>query len=366
MNDVKKVKKTCSRKKKIFVTILCAVITFIIIGIWVLSVVVYNENFNRRFESYEPFMLYTDDFQGLQRTRHQFPSDKGQMLTGYMYSSGEKQRGIVIIAHGFGGGGHNSYMDCANYFAQNGYYVFAYDATGNDESDGDGVGGLPQGVIDLDYAVSFIEECEEFSNFPIVLFGHSWGAYSVCNVLTYHPEVKAIISVSGFNASSDLFESEGKNQVGKGIYLMLPFVKLHEYIKYGNYALNTAMNGFDSSDTNVMIVHSNDDSIVPIEYGYEKYLEKYKDDSRFNFIRLENRGHDYVFDDMTYINEFNKGFDKWFETLNYDYQAEENNELFAIERTNYILQNLDREEWCNKIDKELFEKFVDFYDAHLE
>lgn len=38
-------------------------------------------------------------------------------------------------------------MDCANYFAKNGYYVFAYDATGSGKSDG--VGGVPQGVIDL-------------------------------------------------------------------------------------------------------------------------------------------------------------------------------------------------------------------------
>ena len=62
------------------------------------------------------------------------------------------------MAHGLGGGGHNSYMDCANYFARHGYYVFAYDATGNDESEGEGVGGLPQGVIDLDYAISFVEQ----------------------------------------------------------------------------------------------------------------------------------------------------------------------------------------------------------------
>jgi hypothetical protein len=62
-------------------------------------------------------------------------------------------------------------MDCANYFAQNGYYVFAYDATGTDESEGNGVGGLPQGVIDLDYAISFVEESKEIPDLPIVLFG---------------------------------------------------------------------------------------------------------------------------------------------------------------------------------------------------
>nr|WP_300838032.1 hypothetical protein [uncultured Acetatifactor sp.] len=77
----------------------------IIAGDWVLSVMVYNENFNQRFESYEPLMLYVDDFDGLHRTKYEFPSNEGQKLAGYMYSSGENQRGIVVMAHGFGGGG---------------------------------------------------------------------------------------------------------------------------------------------------------------------------------------------------------------------------------------------------------------------
>ena len=82
---------------------------------------------------------------------------------------------MYVIAHGFGGGGHNSYMDVANYFASNGYYVFAYDVTGCDKSEGEGVGGVPQGVIDLDHAISFVEDNNEIPELPIMLFGHSWG-----------------------------------------------------------------------------------------------------------------------------------------------------------------------------------------------
>jgi hypothetical protein len=359
-------KKTGSKKKKNIFIALCFAIVFVIAGIWILSVKIYNQNFNSRFESYEPLMLHVDDFEGLQRAQYQFPSDQGQLLTGYLYSAGDNQRGIVVVAHGFGGGGHNSKMDCANYFAQNGYYVFAYDATGNDESEGDGVGGLPQGVIDLDYAVSFVEESGNFPDLPVVLFGHSWGGYCVCNVLTYHPEVKAVIECSGFNSSSDLIEAYGKKQVGDVVYLMLPFVKLYEYIKYGKYASNTALDGFEASEADIMIVHSADDDVVPIEYGYDIYYDKYKHDSRFSFIRLENNGHNYVYDDMTYINEFNTEFDKWIETLDYDYNAAENKERFAADKVDYIQNNLNREKWCNKIDTELFDKFVNFYDEHLE
>ncbi len=351
-------------KRKILFIVLAIVTVLILVGDWALSVMIYNENFNRRFESYEPLMLYVDDFDGLQRTKYEFTSNKGQKLVGYMYDSGENQHGIIVMAHGFGGGGHNSYMDCVNYFAHHGYYVFSYDATGNDESEGEGVGGVPQGVIDLDYAITFVEESENFPNLPIALFGHSWGGYSVCSVLTYHPEVKAVIACSGFNSSSNLFESEGKKQIGDGIYLMLPFVKLHESIKYGGYASNTAMDGFSKSDASVMIVHSFDDKVVPAEYGYDIYYEKYKDDSRFSFIPLEKEGHNYFNDDV-YRNEFNAEFDKWIKTIDYDYNAPENLEQFSEDKAEYINKILDREKWCNSLDLELFEDFIGFYDENI-
>ncbi len=357
--------KAKSKKKQVLIIVLCIVAALMIAGDWALSVIIYNANFNQRFESYEPLMMYVDDFDGLQRTRYEFASDKGQKLIGYLYSAGENQHGIIVIAHGFGGGGHNSYMNCANYFAHHGYFVFAYDATGNDESDGEGVGGLPQGVIDLNYAITFLEESGNFPNLPIVLFGHSWGGYSVCSVLTYHPEVKAVVACSGFNSPSDLFESEGKKQAGDGIYLILPFAKIHEWIKYGDYASNTAMDGFSKSDAAVMIVHSSDDEVVPMQYGYDKYYEKYQDDPRFQFVRLEHAGHDCLYL-KTYSNEFNKEFDQWLETLDYNYNAAENKARFIEDKADYICKNLDRDKWCNRLDAELFQSFVDFYDEQLK
>lgn len=355
-------------KKKIFLIVFCTLIVLFVVGVWILSVAIYNENFNQRFTSDPSLMFDISDFDGLQRTQYKFPSNKGQILTGYMYSYGSGQQGIVVIAHGFGGGGHNSYMDCADNFARHGYYVFAYDATGNDESEGEGVGGLPQGVIDLSYAISFIEGNKDFSRLPIVLFGHSWGGYSVCNVLTYHPEVKAVIECSGFNKSSDMFESEGKLQAGNFIYVMLPFVKLHEFMKYGKYATNSAMDGFAASNAPVMIVHSADDTVVPVEYGYDIYYDKYKDDSRFSFVRFDTRGHNHIFaskEYVDYLKEFNEKSKEWFNQCDYDYKASENRERYLADRANYIKENLDWNIKCNALDTEMFDKFVSFYDQAI-
>ena len=51
------------------------------------------------------------------------------------------------------------------------------------------------------------------------------------------------------------------------------------------------MTGFKNSDCGVMIVHSEDDSTIPIRYGYDKYYKKYKDDPRFTFKKYEDRDH---------------------------------------------------------------------------
>ena len=215
------------------------------------------------------------------------------------------------------------------------------------------------------HAISFVKQNEDFPDLPIVLFGHSWGGYCADSVLKYHSDVKAVISCAGFNSSSDMFEFEGKQQAGEFIYLMMPFVNLHERINYGKYAENTAMDGFAATDASVMIVHSKDDDVLPPEVGYDVYYDKYKDDPRFDFILLEDKGHNCFCDD-TYVNEFNAGFDDWLDTLDYDYLAEENKERFIADKADYINKNLDRKRWCNRLDTDMFERFIEFYDSNIE
>ncbi len=357
--------KTKKNRKKFIIPAAAVLIILLIAGWGVFTVNIYNENFDIRFESYEPRMYYVEDFDGLSRTRYEFPSDKGQKLAGYLYSAGEEQHGIIVLAHGFGGGGHNSYMDIINCFAHNGYYVFAYDATGNDESEGKGVGGVPQGVIDLEYAITFVEESGNFPDLPIGLFGHSWGGYSVCNVLNYHPEVKAVIECSGCNSSADMFEAGGRSEAGPLIYTMTPFVKIYERIKYGEYAINDAIDGFTKSDAHVMVVHSKDDGVIPPKYGYDIYFSRYKDDPRFVFLLFDDKGHNDIYCDKTYRDEFNAEFDRWLPTLDYDYKAEENTDRFIKDKADYIHEHLDREKWCNRLNMTMMDDFLSFYNENL-
>ncbi len=358
------------KTKKTIVVIAILLVLLLTVIPFAISVIVYEQFFGIRYETYAPYTYHVDEFDGLERSKHQFTSDKGQLLTGYLYYTANKEyKGVIVIAHGFGGGGHNSYMDCANYFTNNGYYVFAFDATGNDESQGNSVKGMPQGVIDLSNAITYVESIEEIKDLPIMLFGHSWGGYSVTNVLKYHPEIKAVVTMSGFDCSKDLIESQGKNLVGDWVKLMMPYVNLYEKIKFGEYATNSAIEAMENSSTAVMVFHSEDDETVSSQYGYDVWYEKFKDDSRFKFIKFSDKGHAsiyYSYESMEWLEGVNERFRAWGETLDYDYKSADNTQRFEQDKANWINENLDREKWCDQLDKELFAQIIAFYDGNLK
>ena len=356
-------------KKKIIGICAASLVVLLIAGLWAGMYAAYRANFCHRFTSYEPKLLYVEDYEGLSQTRYDFKSNKGQRLAGYWYSAGSSQKGIVVLAHGFGGGGHNSYMDLIDVFAHNGYYVFAYDATGNDESEGlgkvNGVCGLPQGVIDLDNAISFVENSGNFPNLPIVLFGHSWGGYSVSSVLSYHPEVKAVADVAGFNSSTGMFEAGGKKIAGNFAKVMLPFYRIHETLKYGSYASASGVKGFAATDAKILVIHSESDTTVPPEYGYDIYYKKFKDNPRISFIKDKDNGHSNILrsqEGIAYINAFNEKFDEYFSSLDYDYKDKKNSERFAKEKAEYIHKHLDRSVYCHTPNMELLNKIVALYE----
>ena len=175
------------------------IITSILIGFlalnYIIGVIIYSSIFGGRIESETYLMPTMEDYPTLEAERHEFYSRKNE-LVGYLYSSEVvEEKGVVVFAHGYGGGGQIGYLDIFNYLTSNGYYVFAYDATGNDESEGNGIGGLPQGVIDLENAIKYAKTIDEVDDLPMMLMGFSWGAFSVSNVLNFDSGVEAVVAI---------------------------------------------------------------------------------------------------------------------------------------------------------------------------
>ncbi len=326
----------------------------------ILAQEIYKDNFGCRYETYLPTASNIEDFDGLMREKYTFSSNEGQMLTGYRYyKENTDVKAALVLAHGFGGGGHNSYMNVANYFAGSGYEVFAYDVTGNDESEGECVNGLPQGLIDLDYALRFVKENENFAGLPIVLWGHSWGAYSVGSVLRLHPDVKAAVMVSGFDRSIDMIEAEGKRLAGDMVNMVLPDMEKLEEQKFGEYAKIGCSDGLSATGAGVMLIHSADDEMIDKAISFDVFKDKFGSDPRFRFIEYDGRGHSYVFHSdnaRAYIDEFNENFDEYIAGLEGGFTPEA--------KAQYLSENLDKKR-LNELDGELFGQMLRFYDEYL-
>ena len=130
------------------------------LGGFIAAKCIYDAVFGHRYETSEEDAFDMADFPSLSRSEHRFLSGGDHSLAGYLYESTatDERLGVVIFSHGMGRGGQRGYIDFFDALASHGYYVFAYDATGNDESDGDSVGSLLQGVIDLSSAIDYVKE----------------------------------------------------------------------------------------------------------------------------------------------------------------------------------------------------------------
>ncbi len=325
------------------------------------SVLVYEAIFGRRSET-EPWMEFHHEDYGISLDRSDFYEENGTHIAGYKYSKPTKKpKGVVIIAHGFTGGGHNKYMPFIDVFTSNGYRVFSYDAKGNDKSEGKSIGGFPQGVIDLDYAIRHVRKIPEYQGLPIMLFGHSWGAYSVGNVLNVQGDIACAVMVAGFNEGQDMISYRSGQLIGGLSEGIGAYIDIYEKLKFGDkITLKSATEGLKSTKAGIMIIHAKDDTVVPTECGYDKFYEEFKDDPRFEFVLLDSGGHSYPF--------YSKRAYEYNEYINNLYS--EYLRVNALHNTKqskatFMEQNLDKKR-CFEPDKALMKRIIKMYDRYAK
>jgi len=226
-------------------------------GCTIVALEVYSGVF-KRYDGKGPFNSWVADYP---REEIRFNSGKNK-LQGFIYG-GKNNRGLVVISPGI-----YSYADeydrLITYLVDRGWRVFSYNSTGVDGSEGESMRGLSQGVLDLDAALTYIENQNELNNLPVMLAGFSWGGYSVCAVLNYsHHNIKAVVSFAGFNSTQEVMEHQATAEVGSLYYLMTPQVWAMEKQLFGNTAKLTAVDGINKSSIPVMIVLCSDDDIIP-------------------------------------------------------------------------------------------------------
>ncbi len=211
------------------------------------------------------------------RIPHSFLSGKNR-LQGYLYGA-ENTGALLVFAHGIGAG-HESYIKEILWMVDQGWRVFAYDATGSCESEGKGTTGLVQSALDLDAALSYIESDKTLSDRPVCLMGHSWGGYATAAVLNFPHQVAAAVSISGYNAALEMILQYARKVTGPVGYLLYPFAYLENKMAFGPLASLRAVDGINKSGIPVMVVHGSEDDLVPADrvsiFSYAKEITNSK------------------------------------------------------------------------------------------
>ena len=224
---------------------------------------------NKRCEGNENLKyLKAKNFDNLNAHPINFKSDSNQTLNGFLYSSAkvDKYKALIVFSHGMGAG-HLAYTTEINYFAQKGYLVLAYDNTGTCESEGKKLKGFAQGVIDLKFALDYVASREDLKELPVLLLGHSWGGYSVCNVSALLPavDIKGIVAFSPFNSLNRLLSDMVKMKTKANIRFMTPFLDFVNLLKFGKAGILRSCDTISSNQIPTLVMHGGNDMTVNVQ-----------------------------------------------------------------------------------------------------
>lgn len=187
----------------------------------------------------------------------------GYTLCGHVYGA-DNTRGLVVFRHGIFSQ-HQDYLALITGLVDRGWKVFAYDAIGCGESDGDSTLGFSQSPIDVHAAVQFAKESGMAGELPILLFGHSWGGYGVAAALAYDDGVAGCVTMSGFDLPEGIIMESTEQEMGALAYTQLPFIKLIEWQDFGENAGRSAARAIDESGLPVLVIHGANDNTVRMD-----------------------------------------------------------------------------------------------------
>lgn len=264
LKGVKKMKNAVRKInwKKASIVSAASLIPLSLLGTFALTWKVYQDSFGIRYDTDSELDLYLNhnDFPDLAFEERSFQTNNDNVLKAWLYHKQgtkfkkENFKAMIVLSHGMGEG-HLPYLPEIQALVQANYLVFSFDNTGCMSSEGNGVEGFPQGVIDLENALDYIKNDSILSSMCIGLYGHSWGGYNVMNVLhEEHHQVKAVLERSGPISSKAIFMSVAEKEIGNKALLFGPFVSLVEYIKFGKFAGYNAIDAINNTDIPILLM----------------------------------------------------------------------------------------------------------------
>lgn len=227
-------KEAKSKKRKKFLSRLATVVAGTIIVSAAATEMMLLVMFGRKNDALtDPFPLKDwADKKGLYWRSMEYPSDDN-ILRGYMIY-GDHPTALVVIAHGMNASS-DGYEPVVQYLAEHNYAVMIFDGTASGRSEGAKVVGLQQQRLDVRATLNHLRSLEEFDQLPLVLLGHSAGAYGVAMEAKNY-NASAVICLSGFCAPLDTMRHWARKYASVLADVEYPFLWARQKIALGSEA----------------------------------------------------------------------------------------------------------------------------------
>ena len=181
-----------------------------------------------------------------------FPSGRNR-LAGYLWNEAGT-RGLLVFAHGMGTG-VAYYLPEIHHFAAQGYKVFAFAYSGYPGSTGHFYG-FPQAMIDLKNALDFVDDGSR----PVILIGHSMGAYAVCAVRQCtEKQVDGIAAYAPFFSSDEAVIAQATGNMPRFGKLLCGLILPMQRILFGRNCSPTAAAGLSRANVPTLVLQGSED-----------------------------------------------------------------------------------------------------------
>ena len=269
----------------------------------------YRKNLFIRNDNPNGIFYFTPaDFDGLQAHPYTFPSSMGHELKGYFYHyENPIPNRLVVFDHGMGNG-HRAYMREIERLAKAGFLVFSYDHTGCMESGGESTNGFAQSLKDLDDCFKALKAEPALAGRSFSVMGHSWGSFSTMNIVSLHPEITHVVSMSGFVSVKRMLEQTFAGILKGAVKTMYGLEKKAnpDFVDFD------AVQSLKETGAKVLLIASSDDKIVKKEYHFDVLQKELREKENISFLLTEGKGHNpsYTCDAVQYKDAFFAEFQK--------------------------------------------------------
>lgn len=262
-----------ARVKRIVIGLLLIVVVFNIVAIVGVNIA-YNKVFSRAdYKEYNTVFYNTYDQIDTNKYKREklFIKSGENKLAGYLYGQ-ESTKGLIIISPGHGDASDIKLPEIT-YFVDKGWMVLCYDYTGCYASEGSSMIGYVQAPKDLDAVLHYVESDHRFDKLPVMLFGHSLGAYASTAVLQYKHNITSVVAASGFDDPTKQWEYSVKRSTSVFGCLFSPYSKMLMKTKFGDMNHFSAIDGINLTKIPILIMQGTTDEF----YGKVSSIYEHRD-----------------------------------------------------------------------------------------